>query len=283
MEKIQEFFNYCRFIRNLSSETIKTYNVPLHDFDQYVDHRQDDQITYCDVLNYLTNITRRGDSPTTVNTYRAALNSYFKYLCLFHGLLVNPVARITKMKIEKKIPQCIDENILNDCIANMPESTRSEITAKTIIMMLYYCGLRISELRSIKISDLDFVNHVMTIHGKGSKIRIIPYSEKLDEYIEFLKIVNLKHKSDYIFTNNHYLPYTTNALRLIVKAALEDYVGQDLAHPHALRHSFATTLLRHHVPIETISKLLGHANLSTTMIYLTIPLSEISKSYHNVF
>ena len=167
-------------------------------------------------------------------------------------------------------------------LSKMPTSTDIEIRDKLILTILYHCGLRVSELVALNRNDMNEDQQVFTVFGKGRKKRVVPFSDE---------ILNLINNKLYKIPYNGYIinncsdgeQLTTIQVRYIVKKNLLPFVRKDKAHPHALRHAFATTLLNNGMGIESISKLMGHSSINTTMIYLSLSMDKISNLYHKIF
>lgn len=281
MLKVNHYLDYCRYMRHYSEETIKTYSYVFQKFDE-VCKVEDEKITTQDVVSYLMQLGKEKLTPATINLHRAALMSYFRFTCQFYGRKENPVAIIAPLKEAPKLFGTISENEMLQILSKMPTSTDIEIRDKLILTILYHCGLRVSELVALNRNDMNEEQQVFTVFGKGRKKRVVPFSDE---------ILNLINNKLYKIPYNGYIinncsdgeQLTTIQIRYIVKKNLLPFVRKDKAHPHALRHAFATTLLNNGMGIESISKLMGHSSINTTVIYLSLSMDKISNLYHKIF
>ena len=156
-----------------------------------------------------------------------------------------------------------------------------------IVSILYGCGLRVSEMCALEISNLDFSNETIHIHGKGDKDRIVimydELKEKLLKYISFERIELLKKgdniESRYLFINNHGGNLTPRGVRVILNTIIDKMGETYKITPHMLRHSFATALLDNGADLRSVQELLGHSNLSTTQIYTHVSVEKMKSEY----
>lgn len=290
MEKKENFLDYCRYMRGHSEETLKTYNFVFAKFEKFVSGK-DDWVTTQNIVDYLMSLKKENLSIATINLHRAALMSYFRWCCQFAGLKNNPVAIVAPLKNPPKMLGTISEQEMNEIISNMKEDTITEVRDKLIVTILYHCGLRVAELQKLTFQDIDLPNQTFIVHGKGNKDRIVPFSDLVRQLLEEFKImrdsfdyINYKNYCKSLISNTDDLqPLDTAQIRYIVKKHLLPFVRPDKAHPHALRHAYATTLLSHGMGIESIAKLMGHSSIATTMVYLSFSMEKIHNLYNKIF
>lgn len=281
MLHVNYYLDYCRFVRHYSEETIKTYAYVFDTFSSFSDV-EDDKVTSSLIVQYLLSLGEKSLSGATINLHRAALMSYFRFCCQFYGLVSNPVAPVAAVRKVPKLFGCITGEEMAKVLSSMPARTDLEIRDRLILTILYHCGLRVSELCNLRFADCDFDKCYFTIHGKGGKVRIVPFSDEVRSMLTYSKYRDSCY--DYVISTCQGCgALTTEQVRYIVKKNLIPFVRPDKAHPHALRHAFATTLLNGGMGIESISKLMGHASVSTTMIYLSLSLDRITNIYHKIF
>jgi site-specific recombinase XerD len=219
-----------------------------------------------DIRNYLENICDKGLSSSTLNTAYSALKFYFeKILCRKF------FASIPRAKKDKKLPVVLSKKEVLDII-----SAAENIKHKLIIQILYCSGLRVSEIVSLKINDVDFNRKIIHLKGaKGAKDRVTIISETVLKNIE--KYLLEEKPLEYLFESNRGGILTTRTIQAIVaqnaaKAGLAKSVS-----PHSFRHSFATHLLESGLDIRYIQALLGHARLETTQIYTKVAVTQFDK------
>lgn len=174
-----------------------------------------------------------------------------------------------------------------DMMNSIDQKTPMGLRNYLIVSILYGCGLRVSEMCALEISNLDFSNETIHIHGKGDKDRIVimydELKEKLLKYISFERIELLKKgdniESRYLFINNHGGNLTPRGVRVILNTIIDKMGETYKITPHMLRHSFATALLDNGADLRSVQELLGHSNLSTTQIYTHVSVEKMKSEY----
>lgn len=278
MIHLLDFFRHLSMVRGLAPCSMETYKVSLKLFAVWLAENRgysSERVTAPDIADWLASERERGCSPASCNNRLVAVRGYYDYLCRFHGLGGNPAADLRPMKKPKVLPESIEEETMQSILQQFDRQSWRGTRSYAIILCLYMCGLRITELRMLNIADVSFSENTMRINGKGSRQRIIPMSTKVREaFRNWLKF--RWGDDDALFTDNFGKRLTDDKLRYIIKQSLLPYVPAKLAHPHALRHTFATTLVRHNVPLPTVSRLMGHASLATTFIYISAAEPQVN-------
>ena len=252
-------------LRKFSQKTIKSY---LHYITEILNfaRKNPKEINNEDVRNYLEKLCDNGLSSSTLNTAYSALKFYFEKI-LYRKFFLN----IPRAKKDKKLPVVLAKKEILDII-----SACENIKHKLIIQVLYCSGLRVSEVISLKITDVDFNRKIIHLKGaKGAKDRITIISETVLKNIE--KYLAEFRPEEYLFESNRGGKLTTRTIQAIVsqntkKAGLIKPVS-----PHSFRHSFATHLLESGLDIRYIQALLGHARLETTQIYTKVAVTQFDK------
>ena len=173
-----------------------------------------------------------------------------------------------------------------DQLLNINLKTRYDYRNKAILELMYATGMRVSEIISLKINDIDLNMAIVKTIGKGNKERIIPFGDYCNKFIKiyldkYRQQFLIKGNNDYLFLNNHGNKLTRQGIFKIIKnIAKTNNINVDFS-PHTLRHSFATHLLENGADLLTIQELLGHSNISTTQIYTHISNEKLQKNYKN--
>ncbi len=247
-------------LRGYSDRTISIYEFYV---EKYLLFIGDSEPNEENAKAFLANLIARGDSPATIALARASIVFYFN--------------NVLKKKLEirtPKIPKKIPTVLTHDEVKRMIELTKNT-KHKLIIELFYSTGIRLSELRNLRVRDLDLNEKVIWIRkGKGAKDRIVILSTYLSS--ELKKYINSKSPEDFVFTGWRG-QLSSRAVQKIIKEAAKRAGISKKVTPHVLRHSFATHLLEAGVDIRKIQVLLGHSNLSTTQIYTTVTSSELKK------
>jgi len=266
-----------RQIEGLSEKTIKQYKLELENFSRRM-NKPLNEIHTEDIRLYLYELKmNRNLDNRTLDTKRTYINSFFKWLVDNEYLEKNPCAPIKPFKYEKKLKKSLSDMEM-ERLRNACESSYE----KAVIEVLYSTACRVSELTNIRLDDIDFENNeVNIIRGKGNKSRITYLNAKallaIREYIN-----DRDYDTKYLFEASK-KPHNKLSTRSIEKVcrSLEDRTGIRI-HPHKIRRTTATNLWRKGMPIEEIKELLGHEDLSTTLIYTNVD-KDIVKNDHRKY
>lgn len=262
-----EFLTYLKDIRGYSDETIKTYKDALDEAIEYIEFTKEDGLISFNLMPYRLEI--KDLNPKTISKKLSAIRSFVEYLNSDKLLVV--LTSDESIKVSKTLPKPISHKHIVEALEFADEKE------SLVVVLLYTLGLRISELRLLKVEDIsaDWVRVV----GKGSKQRDIPLLKStkilIDNYIEHTSLQN--SNMIYLFENND-KPLSQNSLRYIITKVFKRISLK--VTPHQLRHSFATELLNQNAPIADVSELLGHASMATTQIYTKLGSALKLKNYN---
>ena len=272
---LEKFLYYLEFEKNNSPKTLENYSLWLNRFTSYVGWDTDvTTIKSMQMLDYRMYLNQLWLSKKTINYHIVAIRSFFKFC------LKNDIDCMSPDKLElAKIPNREINFLSEDEVMSIMEAPTSlwidknELKQKrdiAILWMLYGTGLRVSELISVKRSQIDADNKQFSVMGKWSKIRAIFMTSKAREaLVDYLKIRS--DASDYLFIslswNSMWKPLSRNSIETIVRKYKDMAWIKKKVTPHTLRHSFATSLLRKWADIRAVQQLLGHASITTTQIY----------------
>ena len=284
-KKIEDFENYLLLEKKYSSNTINSYHNDLITFKDYFKNKTKlKNITNNDLKEYIRTLNKNKSSKPVARTI-SSLKSFYKFLTLEKYITENPIFNITTPKIEKKLPRVLSEEEI-DKLLNIKLTDNYSYRNKAMLELMYSSGLRVTELISLSVSDIDLENDTVRIFGKGSKERVIPlgnYASKyLEEYILYHRPALLKNKStNYLFLSSRGDKMTRQAFfKILQKLALNQRIKTSFS-PHTLRHSFATHLLKHGADLRSIGELLGHADISSTQIYTHITNEKLKENYED--
>ncbi len=228
-------------------------------------------------------------SPASQSRLISGLRLFFKYLILENIIQNNPADLIESPKISRKLPEVLHLKEIDQLIGAIDLSKPEGERNRAIIETLYGCGLRVSELVHLKLSDLFFEEGFVKVTGKGDKQRFVPISDYTQKYIQiYINHVRIHQKihpqhSDILFLNRRGKQLTRVMIFHIVKKAAQAAGVTKNISPHSFRHSFATHLLENGADLRSIQLLLGHESITTTEIYLHLDrskLHEIVEKYH---
>jgi site-specific recombinase XerD len=297
---IIEFLDYLESEKGFSEHTIQSYKLDLKVFFDYctdLDSKLElnlNKIKPVTIIGFLsnemgkTNVSKKGAKPYSEKTIArrlASIKALFKYLYNFEMIKDNPTIYIKTPKSSKLLPSFVKEDDisklmeepLNNIITNESEAYRD----LAILETLYATGLRLAELVSLNICDVDYTSEMVKVMGKGGKERIVPIGTiALNSINTYLKNTGRSLRADFndpLFTNKKGARLPKRTLQRRVKKYLETTMGGGSV--HTLRHTFATHLIDRGADMLTVKELLGHSSLSSTQHYTQLNLETIKKVY----
>ena len=279
---LEEFYKYLEN-KQYSVHTIDSYKKDLEQFSYFCKDINIKNIDYKFIRKYLSFLYEKKYSSRSINRHISSLKSFFKYLNKVDIKKENPMLLVSGAKQEKKLPNYINYNDLEVLFTIPDQSDILGLRNALILELLYSSGVRVSELVSIKLSDIDFSNKRILIKGKGSKERIVLYGkvceELLNRYINTSRKELLKQDNDYLLLNKFGNKITDRAIRMIIEDIVKKSSLKLKISPHTLRHTFATHLLNEGADLKTVQQLLGHSSISTTGIYTHVSNERLRKTY----
>ncbi|NVN19937.1 site-specific tyrosine recombinase XerD [Muricauda sp. HICW] len=291
-QAIKDYQNYLKIERGLSQNSISNYTMDLKKLAGYLDEQGvDDKPITIDkeiVQQFIYEIAKV-INPRTQARIISGLKGFFNYLVFEDYREDNPMDLIETPKIGRKLPDTLSEDEINQLIAAIDLSKSEGERNRAILETLYGCGLRVSELINLKLSDLYFDEDFIKVTGKGNKQRFVPISEINQKYINiYRKEVRVhlpiqKEHEDFVFLNRRGKQLTRAMIFTIVKKLAEEIGLKKSISPHTFRHSFATHLLENGADLRAIQQMLGHESITTTEVYMHVNrshLANILKEFH---
>lgn len=320
---IERFLNYLKFERRFSEHTAKCYGADLLQFGQFLTKRSHElhqqhegqttdgsfslagstalatevevsldqlllAVSVDDARAYLAQLNEKGYSKATIARKLATLRSFYKYLVKAGQASSSPMTAIRTPKQEKRLPKFLEYEQVKRLLEAPDTNNWLGARDRAMFETLYSTGMRVSELVSLNLDDIDFLSEVVHIRGKGKKERIAPIStsalQVIQRYLEFRNkraqnYGNFDHRV--LFVNKHGKRLSTRSVRRKMDKYLK-MVGLDPGiSPHTLRHSFATHMLNNGADLRTVQELLGHQSLSTTQIYTHLTTRRLKEVYDN--
>ncbi len=284
---INKFLNYLQLERNYSQRTVESYGEDLTAFESYFKNLSA-ELTWesvdPDVIRgWMEEMMDKGNNATSINRRLSALRSFYRFALSRHLVKRDPSHMIKGPKKEKPLPKFIREADIDRLLEpEMWKDTYDDLLARTIILVLYTTGLRLSELVGLDDEMVDFVNSQLKVTGKRNKQRIIPFGNELAE--ELRKYIAARDEKVVRVTPGLLLTEKGKRIspikvRDIVINKLGLVTTQKKRSPHVLRHSFATAMLNHEAGLESVKKLLGHESLATTEIYTHTTFEQLKAVY----
>jgi integrase/recombinase XerC len=283
------FKKYLMTERNYSPHTIINYEIDLREFDEFLKSEDIEQITnfsYQDARKYLAFLHKKGLAKSSVSRKISSIRTYFKYLESRKYVNENPFLMLTLPKKDKKLPKFFYLKEMKQIIDSIDSTDLLGQRNSAIIELLYGSGLRVSELCSLELHQINFSNNLILVRGKGSKERYVPMTkycfEAMNKYINDSRrklLMNSKSNTNIIFLNHLGFKLTTRGVRDILNRIIEKTAQIHKITPHMLRHTFATHLLDNGADIRSVQELLGHSQLSTTQIYTHVSKEKLKQVY----
>jgi len=278
-EQIQDFLNFLDTEKGYADNTIAAYRNDLTQFLRYLE-QQDQYSTWAEVdkdtiINYILNLKEREYTSSTVARKVAAIKSFFHYLMAEKIIVDDPTATLDSPKVKKRLPKAISREDIERLLAAPAQGTSAKPQRdRALLEMLYASGMRVTELVSLDVSDVNLASGTVRVRGKkaSSKERIIPVGDRaleaLRTYVNRGRMQLVRDPEERaLFLNHRGQRLTRQGLWLIIKHYVDEVgISEDVT-PHTLRHSFAAHKLSQGKSLQDIQKLLGHANISTTQVY----------------
>lgn len=291
-EILTSYQSYLRIERGLSKNTIENYGFDIERLCLFLDENEivisPISITEETVQQFIYSVSKEVN-PRSQARIISGLKSFFGYLIFEDYRTDNPMELIESPKTGRKLPDTLSVAEIDSLIAAIDLSTNEGERNRAMLETLYGCGLRVSELIGLKISDLFFEEGFIKITGKGNKQRFVPIGNSTQKFIQIYKdfkrteLQIKKGHEDTLFLNRRGSQLTRAMIFTIIKdLAVEIELYKNIS-PHTLRHSFATHLLENGADLRSIQLMLGHESITTTEIYVHLDrrfLTEVINTYH---
>lgn len=284
---LMDFCDYLRIDKKYSDLTIDSYKTETK---KYLDFFKEknikiNNIKNSDIKDYLSSIKDENISDRSLAHNVSVIRTFYKFLLIEKLIEMNPSEFLELPKLKKSLPTVLSKEEVETLLdINLVDSF--SYRNKAMLELMYSTGLRVSELVSLKLNNIDFDSCIIKTIGKGNKERIIPISDYALYYLgiyinEYRSNMMKKNIHDYVFVNNHGKEMTRQGFFKIIKnIANQKNIKTDIS-PHTLRHSFATHLLDFGADLRSIQEMLGHSNLSTTQIYTHVSSEHLKENYNN--
>ncbi len=287
-QEIEDFETYLIQKKHASSNTVAAYIRDLNKWNVFLKEcgkTSVQDVTSTSLTTYILHLERIGLSTATISRTIASIRAFFMYL-LRQGIITNdPSEQLKPPKVEKKVPQTLTIQEIDRLLEQPSGDSPKELRDKALLELLYATGLRVSELVSLRMADINLNLDCICCHD-GEKERVIPFAQAahtaLHRYISQGR-ASLCGESDFLFTNYQGKPLSRQGVWKIIKQyAKQAQIEKDIT-PHMIRHSFATHLLENGADLKAVQEMMGHTAISTTQIYVkkdTVRLKEVYEQSH---
>jgi len=275
-ELFLEYKAYLMLEKRLSVNTIEAY---MRDVGAFSDHMTEAcggfdpaSVTYEDIEDFIADLSMAGAGSRSVARTISGVKSFFGWLYLYDKIENLPTELVETPKVGRKIPDYLTENEVERMFSAIDLSLEEGHRNRAILEVMYSCGLRVSEVVSLRITDLFFDDGYLRVIGKGDKERLVPVSDELIKQVAIYRGIRTAMKidnryADYLFLSRRGRPLSRVMVFNIVKRAAADAGIAKTVSPHTLRHTFATQLVKGGADIRLVQQMLGHSSIMTTEIY----------------
>ncbi len=278
-----EYLLYLRVEKGLAANSVESYGRDLKKFERWADRTGFDllKVTRRDLREFLIDLGSEKLTPTSVNRIVSSIRGFYKFLQFDRHIDKNPAEDLEAQKTTAYLPNFLNSDEIERLLLVPDTSGEIGIRDRTILETMYACGLRVSEVCSLRTGDLDLEAGILTCKGKGSKTRRVPIGSSAVGWLR--RYAEIRRRKDEIDTPNLFVsvfgkPITRQDVHRVVKQCGEK-IGRGDISPHTLRHSFATHLVQNAADIRSVQQMLGHADISTTQIYTHITDQHMRKTY----
>ena len=292
-EAIENYANYLRFEKNASENTIKAYVSDLQKLQDFAEQNLMNitpiTISYEHLQEFLYQVSKINYSERTQARWISSIKGFFSFLLEDELREDNPSALLETPKLGLYLPDTLSLEEIEKLISATDENTDLAKRNRCMIEVLYGCGLRVSELTELQISNINFKENYLKIQGKGDKVRFVPLADYTADFIKnYINNIRSKQKinpkhSDILFLNSRGAQISRQMVFLIIKEIVRKAGIQKNISPHTFRHSFATHLLQNGADLRFIQEMLGHSSITTTEIYTHLNTEELHETilkYH---
>jgi integrase/recombinase XerC len=288
---IRSYLRHLRLDRNCSPETVRAYGSDLGEFAEFTARESGGRMPEPDAVDrlmiraFLSELHARGSKRSTIARKLAALRSFFRFLKRRDRVRTNPAAGVATPRQERRLPRQLSVAEMSQLLETPDDSTPLGARDRAILEFLYATGVRVSELTSLELEDLDLSEGVVRVAGKGRKERMVPVGSKAIAaarvYLRLRTALEPRPGSggEALFLNFRGTRLNARSVRRILDRTIRSCALARKISPHTLRHSFATHLLDAGADLRAIQELLGHASLSTTQKYTHVSTERLLRTY----
>lgn len=285
-ELIEDFLSYLNSEKGYSQHTLRAYRRDLSDFFGFLEESKIDveRITATNLREYALRLKLRGLEVSSISRKISAIRSFLKFLQLRGKAGATPIKKVNTLRQRGKLPYVPLEEEINNLIDKIEGEDFDHLRRRALFELLYGSGLRVSEVASLRVDDINFSIGFLKVRGKRGKERLVPLSKRAEDSLrkylqkreELLK--TLGKTSEYLFINRLGRKISERWIFEIIRREGKK-VGLIKLHPHALRHAFATHLLNAGMDLRSLQELLGHSSLATTQRYTTVNYEYLLRVY----
>ena len=284
---LEKYIRYLELERSISPLTVRNYASDIRGFIDYLDDSGVNSLNEVDpsiMRRYLGWLHDAGIVRASINRKLSALRSFYRYLARENLIDGEPLSKLSAPKLEKRLPTFLTKDEIMRLLEAPDASTAQGLRDRAMLELLYAAGLRVSEIVTLDLEDVNLSSHEVKIWGKGAKERIglmgRPAAESLNIYLKHGRVKLLGKKSTRaLFLNRYGARISERRIQRIIRMYARKAGLGIRVHPHIVRHTFATHMLDGGADLRVVQDLLGHARLSSTQVYTHVTQSQIRRTY----
>lgn len=282
------FLEYISLEKKCSEHTMKGYQANLIAFESYLKSEQSqggiEAASYGEIRAWIVSLIESGNSSRTVNRKVSALRSYYKFQLSIKKIGVSPLKEHRALKTQTKVALPFSQEEIKSLFeADIFPDTYIGSMTRTLIQLLYFTGIRRSELIDLKVKDIDFSKGLLKVLGKRNKERLVPLLPEIQDHLKMLlksqEDLKIVREADFFFVNEKGKKLSISFVYQCVKKYFSKVSTKTKRSPHVLRHSFATHLLDQGADLNSIKDLLGHSSIAATQHYTHSSMAKIQEIY----
>ena len=280
---VKEYLSYLQVERGLSRNSCASYQRDLSKLVKWSQLKGFEIVTLTrqDLREFLIDLARERLSPTSVNRLISAMRGFYKFLMFDRNVSKNPAEDLQSQQTTAYLPKFLNQDEIEKLLGVPDVSGEIGLRDRAILETMYACGLRVTELCTLQISDIELDSGILTCKGKGNKTRKVPMGKSAVEWLK--SYLPIRRRKDNIGIQNLFVSVLGRPIsRQDVFSLVKEYgtkIGREDISPHTLRHTFATHLVQNSADIRSVQQMLGHADISTTQIYTHITNQQLRKTY----
>jgi integrase/recombinase XerD len=287
--RMKSFLHLCRTEKGLSKNSLDAYRRDLKQFFAFLKGTDASQVSLEQLRQYLDHLKQSGLANRSIARHITSLRGFFAYLQEQGEIAANPADLLTTPKSGTALPKYLDVSAVDQLLAMPAEEARTGLRDRAMLDLLYAAGMRVSELISVRVSDLDETSGVLRVVGKGNKQRLIPIGrdalKSIERYVSDQRPSLLKGRvSPYLFVTARGNAMTRQGFWKLLRGygkragIISEFGREGALSPHVLRHTFATHLLEGGADLRSVQTMLGHSDIGTTQIYTHVMRSQLRQT-----
>lgn len=280
-QSFDDFENYLRLEKSLSENSIEAYLDDVQKLERYFSEKQVEKspvaVTYDELRDFLAWYIEKNNNARTQSRMLSGIRAFFKFLLIEGEIAENPSSLIESPRIGLKLPDVLSVEEIDEMIRQIDLSRPDGHRNRAILETLYGCGLRVSELVNLRLTDIHEKEGYIVVTGKGNKQRLVPISrtalKEMGYYKKDRMLLSVIHDENVLFLNRRGRKLSRAMIFHIIKELASRAGIKKNIHPHTFRHSFATHLVKAGADLRAVQEMLGHESILTTEIYTHIDRS----------